>query len=340
MTTPPVGNRGRWITVSLLLASITMVSTHLEAAEQTFEPLRATSRAGHDRRRIALAGRPARQPGRVPGQALPLLQQATGADFAALVSSEGGHWTAVAKTGVGRPLPIALLADVLDRESAAAESAWVAAPLVDMRPTASCCCCTEHSPERRRIAADDRSPVSGVCRRGPTRSAAASRSMLGSSGWKRSSKSPANGARPTRWSRCSSSGRSRHAALASDRASIFLWDRPNRMLVGRPALGVEGGELRIPDDRGWSARWSTRASRAASAATKTRRDRSPGRSPARLSNPDAVVRAFAGPLGRAVRCVRSDQQARRRFSDEDSWPSPNWLPAAVALENTQTAKNC
>ncbi|MEM6329707.1 MAG: sigma-54-dependent Fis family transcriptional regulator [Planctomycetota bacterium] len=35
-----------------------------------------------------------------------------------------------------------------------------------------------------------------------------------------------------------------------DRASIFLWDKPNRQLVGRPALGVEGGELRVPDDAG------------------------------------------------------------------------------------------
>ncbi|MCA9178231.1 MAG: sigma-54-dependent Fis family transcriptional regulator [Planctomycetales bacterium] len=38
--------------------------------------------------------------------------------------------------------------------------------------------------------------------------------------------------------------------LDSERASIFLWDRANHLLIGRPALGVEGGELRIPDDRG------------------------------------------------------------------------------------------
>ncbi len=35
-----------------------------------------------------------------------------------------------------------------------------------------------------------------------------------------------------------------------DRASIFLWDRANRELVARPALGVKGGELRVADDRG------------------------------------------------------------------------------------------
>jgi len=38
--------------------------------------------------------------------------------------------------------------------------------------------------------------------------------------------------------------------LQADRASIFLWDRPHKELVGRPALGVKGNELRIPDDKG------------------------------------------------------------------------------------------
>jgi Nif-specific regulatory protein len=38
--------------------------------------------------------------------------------------------------------------------------------------------------------------------------------------------------------------------LEADRASIFLWDKPNKLLVGRPALGIEQDELRIPDDRG------------------------------------------------------------------------------------------
>ena len=39
--------------------------------------------------------------------------------------------------------------------------------------------------------------------------------------------------------------------LGADRASIFLWDKANKMLVGRPALGIEeDGELRISDDTG------------------------------------------------------------------------------------------
>ncbi len=36
----------------------------------------------------------------------------------------------------------------------------------------------------------------------------------------------------------------------SERASIFLWDQSRHELVGRPALGLPNGELRIPDDAG------------------------------------------------------------------------------------------
>lgn len=38
--------------------------------------------------------------------------------------------------------------------------------------------------------------------------------------------------------------------LECDRASIFVWDKPNRKLLACPALGVEGGTLYIPDDAG------------------------------------------------------------------------------------------
>ncbi len=38
--------------------------------------------------------------------------------------------------------------------------------------------------------------------------------------------------------------------LGAERASIFLWDRIHHQLVGRPALGVEEGELRISDQTG------------------------------------------------------------------------------------------
>ncbi|TWT57595.1 Nitrogen fixation protein VnfA [Thalassoglobus neptunius] len=38
--------------------------------------------------------------------------------------------------------------------------------------------------------------------------------------------------------------------LGADRASIFIWDRNQRMLIACPALGVEGGKLFLPDNKG------------------------------------------------------------------------------------------
>src|SRR5205085_8972539 len=38
--------------------------------------------------------------------------------------------------------------------------------------------------------------------------------------------------------------------LKAERASIFLWDKRTHTLVGRPALGVAGNELRVPDNAG------------------------------------------------------------------------------------------
>lgn len=38
--------------------------------------------------------------------------------------------------------------------------------------------------------------------------------------------------------------------IGAERASIFLWDRAAKLLIGRPAMGVEGNQLVIPDDTG------------------------------------------------------------------------------------------
>lgn len=38
--------------------------------------------------------------------------------------------------------------------------------------------------------------------------------------------------------------------LETDRSSIFIWDKEQKELVACPALGVEGGELRLPDHLG------------------------------------------------------------------------------------------
>lgn len=60
-----------------------------------------------------------------------------------------------------------------------------------------------------------------------------------------------------RWSAIESTDELLHAIaaaaaemLAAERASIFLWEKRRGKLVGRPALGVEGGKLEVDDDAG------------------------------------------------------------------------------------------
>ncbi|WP_261367585.1 sigma-54-dependent Fis family transcriptional regulator [Aporhodopirellula aestuarii] len=38
--------------------------------------------------------------------------------------------------------------------------------------------------------------------------------------------------------------------LSCDRATIFLWDKSRRRLIGRPAIGIEGGVLEVEDNAG------------------------------------------------------------------------------------------
>ncbi|HEX4143049.1 MAG TPA: sigma-54-dependent Fis family transcriptional regulator [Pirellulales bacterium] len=183
--------------------------------------------------------------------ALPLVIQATGADFAALVSSDSGHWSTVARLGHLRPLPIGLLADVLDRESAAVEGSWVASPLV--RHATSGELLLLHGALSRPSADSLRSieALAAVLASAleTVRRAQHEHARIGrleaileiASQWNKTSEME-----PLLKQMAEAATR----LLGADRASIFLWDRPNHTLVGRPALGVESGELRIPDNSG------------------------------------------------------------------------------------------
>ena len=94
--------------------------------------------------------------------------------------------------------------------------------------------------------------------------------------------------------------------LHAERASIFLWDRATHTLVGRPALGVEGGELRIADDAGIVGQvvHSGQPRRVdADIGRRAARDRSPRRSAAEVSNAIAAVRSAARQKRRTVRRV-------------------------------------
>jgi transcriptional regulator with GAF, ATPase, and Fis domain len=178
-------------------------------------------------------------------RALTLVLDAVGARYVALASPVSGQWTAVSGAGRARPLPNQLLADALDRDQPVAGQEWTIVPL--------------------RTAAD-RGSALAVCPAVPSASIESLAAALGLGlGQVRHRQHLADHVHrletileiAQQWYQVNEMApllvKMAEAAtrlLHADRASIFLWDRPNRTLVGRPALGVEGGELRIADDTG------------------------------------------------------------------------------------------
>jgi len=167
-----------------------------------------------------------------------------------VTAASGGRWNIVADVGIARSLPVDLLADVLDREAAAADAGWVAAPLAAR--TAEAEILAIHRPKAitpalvvivEELALVLYDALAAVRARDHDR--------------RRIHRLEAILQIASQWNQTHEVEpllvRMAEAAtrlLGADRASIFLWDRPNHVLVGRPALGIKDGELRIPDDRG------------------------------------------------------------------------------------------
>ena len=180
---------------------------------------------------------------------IPAILSAVGADFVALALSREGRWVIEAEAGVRRPLPADLLAEALDREDAASDGGWIAAPL------------TPRDAATLVLIAHIAKPTSDSL---PTLDslaaalAAALANVRKSEAQQRRSEQLETILRlAAQWNQThemvpllEQMAQAATRLLKADRASIFLWDKPNRTLVGRPALGVAGGELRIPDDAG------------------------------------------------------------------------------------------
>ena len=184
-------------------------------------------------------------------QSLPLVLQSAGADFISAVSFESGKWQVLAEFGPPRSLPSGLLADALDRESAIVEKSWIAVPLAQhaasgevllffLSPQAM------HGQSVAKLSALTVALGSALetarTRENQRRRIERLETILTiASQWNQT-----NEMEPLLVQMAEAATK----LLKADRASIFLWDRPNHTLVGRPALGVKGGELRIPDGSG------------------------------------------------------------------------------------------
>jgi Nif-specific regulatory protein len=183
-------------------------------------------------------------------QALPLVGQIVAVDYVALVHGEKGRWRIIAASGPERPAPSELLAEVLDRDQPLARGEWHVRPMAGQSSKADL---VVINPPPRAASEQERALETVVpwlaTGLEQVRNRQRDRQHVGrlealleiAAQWQQTMEMDALLARMAQAST---------KLLGAQRASIFLWDRNSHTLVGRPALGVEGGELRIPDDTG------------------------------------------------------------------------------------------
>lgn len=191
------------------------------------------------------------------GEALPAIRSSLSAKRVLVAAADRGVWSLVASDGGTSPppakLPTELLADVLDSHAPQSAGSRQAAPL----PSTT----SSGSPSPQEVLA-----IEGAAGDGSLVALTNVATTLGSA-LASVRRQEANHRRLQRleaivditaaWNQTREMepllihmAEVATTLLHADRASIFLWDKPNKILVGRPALGVEGGELRIGDDVG------------------------------------------------------------------------------------------
>lgn len=185
-------------------------------------------------------------------RAVPRLREALGLGAVAVVGVEAGQYRVLAEAGSSGNVPVALAAEALDRDAPAAAAAWWAVPIVGGDGVREVLLAQAAGGATK--AARLREPPERVAPR-LAQALTALRARVRQT--RREQRLEAILAVAGQWYQTHDMEvlleRMAQAAcqlLSSDRASIFLWDKANRALVGRPALGVEGNELRIPDDAG------------------------------------------------------------------------------------------
>lgn len=183
-------------------------------------------------------------------EALPLLLAAAGADYVTLRRAERGKWIRLGAAGLKQEPPLRLLGEALDRELPMSEGAWTASPVGPRAGSGEVLALHGFS-----AALGDREAavqeLAGLLAAGRTAVQRRDRSR------RRIERLEKIVEISRRWNQTQRTddllqqiAEASTQLLAAERASIFLWDRANRTLVGRPALGVKGEELRLPDDVG------------------------------------------------------------------------------------------
>ncbi|HEY3393439.1 MAG TPA: sigma-54-dependent Fis family transcriptional regulator [Lacipirellulaceae bacterium] len=186
--------------------------------------------------------------------ALDVAMSVTGAESAALLRALAPDWSVIAARGVARSaVPLELAAEALEQGEIVSADRWLATPLqqskgrelADAREGQYVLMLRGNCPESRVLAvAHGLSEALSIVERHERaqRRIGRLKTLLEiTHDWHQTNEMETLLVRMAE---------AATRLLTADRASIFLWDKPNRTIVGRPALGMPGGELRLPDNSG------------------------------------------------------------------------------------------
>ncbi|MFT5522500.1 MAG: transcriptional regulator with GAF, ATPase, and Fis domain [Pirellulaceae bacterium] len=181
-------------------------------------------------------------------RALEIIRQAIGADETVLARGTRGRWRVSNQSGgETQSAPDSILAEVLDTERPTQSGDWVAAAVSIARGEVF----AARRLQSKNVSLPDIDAIAGILGeallavRGSTLAQRRIRRLEAileiAASWQQTQEMD---------ELLTQMAETSTRLLNAERASIFLWDRTAKTLVGRPALGVEGGELRIPDNAG------------------------------------------------------------------------------------------
>jgi transcriptional regulator with GAF, ATPase, and Fis domain len=268
-------------------------------------------------------------------QALTGLLDVIEGDFAALVRSEGGSWKQLSVSGRSQPLPWDLLSEVLDGDEPVVLGGWRVAPLAPRRGSGELL--VVHGAQRvvdavamQALADGLHVAMEGVRQR--TRMEQRVRRLEAvlsiAATWRQTLEME-----PL----LTQMAEAATQLLDCERASIFLWDRKNHVLIGRPALGVEGGELRIDDKTGVVGQvvQSGQSRRINAEEDSGEIDREVDRQ-LRFHTQSLLCIPLRGANGKTLGAFEMINKRDGRFTDDDEDALTELAAhASIALENTQ-----
>jgi Nif-specific regulatory protein len=181
--------------------------------------------------------------------AAPIVREALDLSAALIIEGTKGQWRVRGGSVGTAPLPVDLLAEALDRHEPIARQGWSIVHL-------------SARPDNRHLLAAKAGPAAP-----PSKAQlAAAAHYLDTLGQLVAQRNRAQSRADrlhsmiemtTRWNQSRETeqllidmARTSTQLLEAQRATIFLWDKANRQLIGKPALGVAGGEIRVPENAG------------------------------------------------------------------------------------------